>query len=524
MSWLDTIADLLVPAPVETRSDPWVEVPDLNAQLALLRLAARPWRTSSITEALGVPAIFRAVTLISNTVASLSMEAYRQGAKLPQENAPRLIVRPNPLTTPREFFRDTAYAMASRGEAWWWIASRDTDGAPLSLFPVPPAEVVVVENTRNRLRPTITWRDQAMKNEDMIQIPLTREPGALRGFGPLQACGAAVSVSVEAQEWAANFFAMGGVGAAPIIKSAVKLEENEAAALKAQWIETPNNTPKVIDPGVENVQYPEINPASAQLDEQRQFQNGEAARMFGIPGALMEYSAAGSSLTYQNVTEVYTQFLKTCLAPNYLEPIEQAISDLLTRSTVSRFNVDGLLRADIKTRYEVHTAAITAGVYDAPYAQRLEGIAPGDVENAPVPAAPPQAVPTILPYQARAAAVRCSTCNKLLAETATPPYRMSCPRCKAITEDVTDYRSLSAVDAVDGLKLAIHSLQQPPVVNVAPTPLPEIHIDAAPAPIVNVHTDSFVEAIADLKEMLARPKAHEIIRNDEGRIVGLKAS
>ena len=427
MGFLDAIGRVFAPE-IQTRSDPWADYPGLYEQLALIRRTPRPWRTASINEALGVPAIFRAVTLISNTTGSLSMEAYRQGVKLPQEDAPRIIIRPNPFSTPNEFFRDTAYAMATRGEAWWWIAARDIDGVPLSLYPVPPSELHVSENPRNRLRPDIRWRDEPMRNEDMVQIVMHRESGALRGAGPLQVCGAAVSVSVEAQEWAADFFAGGGLPSA-IIKSALDLEEHEAQALKQQWMETPNNMPKVIDPGVESVEAFGIDPKAAQLEEQRQYQNGEAARMFGIPGSLLEYSAAGSSLTYQNVTEVYTQFLRTCLAPNYLEKIEQAMSDLLTRATVSRFNVEGLLRADIKTRFDVHQVAIESGVYDPAYAQQAEGIAPGSIENAPVPMALPQAVPALLPENRSALQeLRCAKCGRLNG-VASGYAETACKRC-----------------------------------------------------------------------------------------------
>src|SRR5262245_47179212 len=101
----------------------------------------QPWRTPTVQEALGVPAILRAVTLIANTVGVLSMDAYRNGAKMAER--PALVVRPNPLTTPRVFFRDSAWYMATYGEVWYWVAKRDLDGAALSLVPVPPYEVVL---------------------------------------------------------------------------------------------------------------------------------------------------------------------------------------------------------------------------------------------------------------------------------------------------------------------------------------------------------------------------------------------
>lgn len=409
-----------------------LEYADFETQLASIRGAVtNPWRRPAVREALGVPAIFRAVTLISNTVGGLAFEAWREGVALPQAEAPRIVVRPNPFTTPREFYRETTWSLATVGEAWWWIARRDVDGLALSLYPMAAHEVTVEENSRDLLRPTIRWRDREMRNEDVVQLVFAREPGQLRGTGPLQLCGAAVSAAVEAQSWAANFFAQGGAPSV-LIKAAFELAEADAQALKAQWIETPANTPRVIDPQIEDVKDFGLDPEKAQLSEARHYSNGEAARMFGIPGSLLEYVESGSSLTYQNIAQVYDQFVRACLVPNYIEPIEQAMSDLLTRTTVARANLRGLLRADVKTRAEVYEKLIPLGVMTPEQAQVEEGFLPGDVERAPVPFAHPQAVPASLPIQQRSIPeVRCRACGKMLAR-AVAPYEIVCRGCKTM--------------------------------------------------------------------------------------------
>ena len=164
--------------------------------------------------------------------------------------------------------------------------------------------------------------------------------------------------------------------------------------------------------------------------------------MFGIPGSLLDHQTAGSSLTYQNLEGEFGKFIRACLWPNYLEAIEQAMSDLLTSSTVARFNIEGLLRADIKTRYEVYASGVTSGVITTEEAREMEGLSPGDVERAPVPFSAPAAVPASLPIQGRSLEVRCDgktlkrrmgvasleTCNRLLAESGT--FVGTCPRCK----------------------------------------------------------------------------------------------
>jgi HK97 family phage portal protein len=429
MSFWSAVADLVVPKPdVNERSAS--EFPDMNEQLAAIRRAqagARPWRPASVDEAMGVPAILGAVTLIANTVGSLSLEAYRRGQLITtREDVPRLIIRPNPLTAPRAFFRDTALYLATRGEAWWWVAKRDPrDGSAMSLFPVPPWEVKVEENQRNRLRPTILWNNQEIPNEDMRQI--TYLPGTFgRGKGPLQLAGAAVSVGVEADHWAANFFS----GSVPsfVGETDLDLDEAELLQLDAQWVEKPNNLPRWLTQGIKLANSP-FDAQKAQMTETRQFQVAEVARMFNMPGSLLEHNMAGSSLRYQNDETIWSDFQRRCLRPNYLEPIQQEISDLLTRSTIARFNTDELLRASDKTRAEVYEKLVPIGVMTREEARRSEGLASGNTDFEPVPVSPPSTVPTRLPFERSALQdLHCPKCGRMAGRVAGPA-EIQCKRC-----------------------------------------------------------------------------------------------
>lgn len=399
-----------------------------------------PWRKPTAGEALGVPAIFRSVALISNIGGAMTLRAFRNGRLLSDTQRPTLIKRPNPRGTPRNFFRDTIYSMAVYGEAWWWIAHRDSEGNPDALFLVPPREIQVTENPDNRLRPTIVWTTKSknpIPNDELRQITLLQEPGSLRGFGPLQVCGAAVSVSVEAQEWAANFYAEGGQPST-IIRSANILGgdedddgSDEADRMRDQWVNRPNNVPRVIDPRIESVDYAQPNEQGAQMLEARAHQVGEAVRMYGVPESLLAHSTPGSSLTYTNVGQELDKLIKTVLKPDYLEAIEQEISDLLTRSTVARFNTDAFTMADIKTRWDVYKTAVDVIGQEeaASWARREQGFEPGDIENAPVPTA--QTIPQVIPLAPRAlpSDLRCPKCGKLQATNFSGSGRFKCYRC-----------------------------------------------------------------------------------------------
>jgi phage portal protein BeeE len=397
---------------------------------------------------LGVPVIFRAVSLIANTTGSLAMEVYRDGQKLPFRDTPQLVKRPDPFRTPRDFYRDTAWHLAASGEVWWWVAKRDTDDTPMSLIVVPPWEVQV-DPKLDRLHPEIRWLDKVMDPDDMRQITFMPDGTSGRGVGPLQLCGASMSVAVESEQWAANFYAGGGypsilIKAAGALGATGDVDDDNAAIteanlLREQFMSKDHNTPRVIDEGIESVDEFNTNTQGAQMLDARLANRGDWSVAFGIPGALLEYAAPGSTLTYQNAQDVFPYFVKGSLSIGYLEPIEQTMTDLLSRSTAARFNVKGFERADPKSRWETYKLMSEVLGLDeaARIAMESEGFAPGDIEYAPVPFSPPAAVPTRLPVARSADPVRCSgkrmlrgrvqACGKLLAEAG--PFTGSCPRC-----------------------------------------------------------------------------------------------
>jgi HK97 family phage portal protein len=440
MNTFERIARLFLPQREDFQT--LTSFPDLDTQAARVwaRTAApRAWKRASIPEALGVPSILSAVSLISSTVGRLSLEAYQNGAQVTDPaKTPRLIVRPNPRSTPREFFMLTAFYHATRGEFWWWVAHRDADGNPDALYPVPPWEVTVRPNPNDRLSPFITvpWLNGTVPNQDMrhqIYLPDPRDPAGIRGVGPLQLAGAAVSVAVEADAWAGNFFS----GSLPSIVGTTdnEYDETELKAFDKQWSEKANNLPRWLTGGM-TLTEPPYNPQKAQLSETRQLQVGEVARMFVMPGPLLEYQMSGQSLTYRNESDIWTDFQQRCLTPLYLEPMEQEISDLLVRSFTARFSTWELTKADIKTRYEVYESGVVkSGVLSREEARRMEGLAPGDVNFAPVPLSPPS---TVVPFRAASLSqvngVRCTNpgCGKRLADSAGPGWSTTCPRCRTV--------------------------------------------------------------------------------------------
>jgi HK97 family phage portal protein len=384
---VDTLQRMLKSTKLQKRAlDSFVDHPGLTEQLlAIQGLSSTSWYPPSIKEALSVPAVFRAVTMIANLVGSLTMQAWRNGVLLTGQQVPILVSRPGVFSTPRDFFRDTAYCLASRGEYIWWVVDRDDDGLAKKLLILPPGEVTVRWNEQLPLVREYEWRNKQIPADDIEHGTFSREPGALRGQGPLQICGAALSAAVEADEWAARFFKRGGVPSV-VLESVTNLSSAEANKLKEQWLEAEGNEVRVASGGAKPTPF-QINPENAQLLESRKYSAAAVATMFGMDADLLNAAVSGSSLTYQNVGQRLDNFIRTTLGPNYLEPIEHGISERLSRTTVARFALQTLHKADVATQASVYSTLVAAGV-DATRAAEIAGL-DSLVDTIPIPAPEP---------------------------------------------------------------------------------------------------------------------------------------
>jgi HK97 family phage portal protein len=386
VGFLERLFQGVTPDPEVLRVDAFSEYPSLETQYETItaRHAARTtlYPFPTIREALSVPAVFRAVSLLATVAGSLPIQAFRNS--LLMDEPPALIRRPDPNTSRRRFIRQTVWNMATRGEAFWYVTARDPDGKAAALLNVPTREVQVEWDER-QVRKVYRWRDKPMAQGQLRHLTFAEEDGSLRGVGPLQLCGAAVSSAIEATEWAASFFAEGGVPSINL-HSAVDLDETEATALRDKWISNAGNTARVTSGPLE-LREVQISPQDAQLLEARMASVGDVARMFGIPAHLLAHSQPGSSLTYQNLDMVAVELVRFGLGVGYLEPIEDELSDLLTRSTTAQFWVDGIQRADSKTRWETYekAVAVLGPEEGAEYARRGEGLVPGNPNIEPTP-------------------------------------------------------------------------------------------------------------------------------------------
>ena len=133
-----------------------------------------------------------------------------------------------------------------------------------------------------------------------------------------------------------------------------------------------------------------VSPNDMQLLELQQFCIEQIARIYSLPPVFLQDLSKG---TYSNVEQQDLHFVKHTLR-RWIEQFEQEMNLKLfgrTSDLQIRFNVDSLLRGDLKTRMEAHAVSIQNGIRTPNEVRDMEELEPrenGDdllIQGATVP-------------------------------------------------------------------------------------------------------------------------------------------
>jgi HK97 family phage portal protein len=319
---------------------------------------------------LSVPAIWRATTMIADSVGVMPLQAYRNDQKI--EPTPRLLERPNPLETRIETISAMVAALLLHGNYVAILGEPGPTGYPESIYPVAPERVTIMKIDGRK----IFRIDQIDYTADQIfHIKGFSLPGDVAGIGIIAAQRQGIGAAVAVMEYAARYFNGGAMPSYVIKSSNPDLEENEAELLKIKWMEHYGGKSRI--PAVLNAST-DIEPLTAnandsQLVEARNQAVSDSANIVGVPGNMV--GAPNTSRTYSNVEAQGLEYLRTSIAP-LTTRIEASFTDYLPRGQVAKFNYDSLLRADTYTRYQAHKLALDAGFLTVDEIRELEDLPP----------------------------------------------------------------------------------------------------------------------------------------------------
>ena len=322
-------------------------------------------------------AVFAAVQIISETVASLPLLTYREDAE-----GVRTATRQHPVarlfagdanqwqTAPEWIETMTAHCLL-RGNAYAEII-RDGRGAPIELIPYHPDQVQVVqipETGRLRYEVTTPHRGTRRLLADEVLHLKDRSDDGIMGKSRLARARETFQTAMAVERFAGSTY-RNGAALSGVVTHPDQIGPEAAKTLR-ESIESlymgSNNAGRigVFEEGMSWTAL-SVSPEDAQMLESRRFSVEQIARMFRIPPPILGDLSNGS---YSNVTELGRWFAGHTIRP-WLVKWERAIERALFSADGRRnhhveFDMDELLRGDMLTRFQAYRIAREIGVYSA---------------------------------------------------------------------------------------------------------------------------------------------------------------
>tara|TARA_Y100001973_G_scaffold21186_1_gene31325 strand:- start:2422 stop:3612 length:1191 start_codon:yes stop_codon:yes gene_type:complete len=339
-------------------------------------------------KALTLTAVWCAIRLLSESVSSLPCSVYSKqpnGDKLedPNNKIYELIkYRPNKYQNKITFFEYIMMSICTDGNSYVQIV-RDGSGRPTELIPINPENVTVVIND-GELYYQIDNAGGILDASDILHFKTLTDNG-IDGISPISQCKKALSWGLNIEEFGDTFF-KNGAKPSSVLSTDRALSEQAIERLKNSFTTTysklkNSNSTIILEEGLSFTPI-SISPEQAQFLASRQFSIEEVARIFNIPPHMLKDLSKSS---FNNIEMQSQEFVTYTLMP-YITRIENEMNYKLFRTneigkTFIEFNVNGLLRGDVKSRNEAYKTAITNGymsINEVRQKENLNSIEGGD--------------------------------------------------------------------------------------------------------------------------------------------------
>lgn len=339
--------------------------------------------------ALQIAAVWACVTRRAAIVASLPFFAYqRLGVDGHKDVEPARGSRlysilhhsPNERMTAYEFWFAMMMSLDLRGNAYARI-DRDEQGEALAMWPMPADQVEhrVLDDGTSIYLYRIDQDIIVLAEANVLHL---KGPGnGTTGLPKLEYMRATTDEASKAQTTASRLFGTNGKPTGVLmVDSVLRPQQREAIKRNFGEMVTANTGRLFVLEANMKYQQLSLSPEDQQLLESRQFSIEEICRWFDVPPVMVYHSNV--TTWGSGVEQIIDGWHKVTLAP-LLKNIEQAVSKrVLTpkqrAAFVVEFNLDALLRGNIKDRFEVYAKAVQNGLKTRNECRQLENDPPVD--------------------------------------------------------------------------------------------------------------------------------------------------
>jgi len=351
-----------------TRSITEAKYPFIN----LVSDDGRPFMNA--TASLNLASVWNACDLLSGHIATLPLILYRRTSNSGKERATDhplfrvLSIKPNSLMTSFQMRQSLVLQQELYGDSYTWVF-RPGNGL-IELWPLTSRLTFRDKDSTGKViyRTQINGVPYTIPGDQIIHIPILTLNG-IDGINPIIKRRRSLTIMQSAEDQVSSYYKNSSKphGA---LKIKEELSPEAFDRLKVSWEETHNGTGNhhktaILEGGTEWQQI-QFNAEEIQMLGSRHFSVTEVARWFNIPPHKLKDLERS---TFSNIEHQNIDYVTDSLLPR-LTRIEQAMTNtLLTpkeqETYFIEFLVEGLLRGDIKTRYEAYQIARQNGALNA---------------------------------------------------------------------------------------------------------------------------------------------------------------
>lgn len=331
--------------------------------------------------------VYSAVSLISDTISTLPVDAYQRidGDRKPYRPRPSWVDQPDVDQTRQGHYQSVLVSLLIWGNAYVRIF-RNTSGDVINLVALDPQKMAVTRSAIGRKLFHYEGEDKTLTSDEIMHLTDLLEPGAIVGISRIERLREALGLGIALQDFAATFFGQGVTGSL-VAEVPGNLTPDQARQLSDSMSNRHGGWRKSgrvpVLTGGATIKDISIQNDQSQFIESRRFFVEEVARLFNIPLHMMDVPGASS---YSSIEQSGIQFVQHCLRP-YIEKLEWSYSRLLPEQAFLKFNVDGLLRGDFNSRISAYATSLQSGFMSINDVRRIEDMSPvdgGDVYRVPL--------------------------------------------------------------------------------------------------------------------------------------------
>lgn len=332
-------------------------------------------------KALTFSAVWAAIRLLSESVSGLPISVYKRAAngdKLEDSSSKLYNIikyRPNSYMDKSTFYEKIMLDLLTDGNSYVRIV-RDNSANPIELICLNTINVKII--TKDNY---IYYQDSngggTYGSEDVLHFKLITQDG-IKGLSPIAQCANAINWGMNVEEFGRKFFT-NGASLSGILETDRALSTEAIDRLKNSFNNTykgikNSNKTAILEEGL-SWKPVSISPEQASFLASRQFSIEEVARIFNMPPHLLRDLSKSS---FNNIEMQSQEFVTYTLMP-YLTRIEQQMNLKLFRQNelgkrFVEFNVNGLLRGNIKDRSDYYRTMLNIGAMSINEVRRKENM------------------------------------------------------------------------------------------------------------------------------------------------------